>query len=408
VTDARYTYTAGMPAERVGWLMARARTTAGATERDVAMAAGVSARVVRRWERGGGVPTDDQVEAIAAACGTRLTELLPRRAAASFDPLTGALSVGEHAATVPASGIDNDAVLRAYVVMVRRQRGLRESDDVRLRQDDLDALAEALDLDDDDLEDRLVRLIGLSRSHAAAVRAQLLRRRLAVPVVSVLTGLALFSLSTIFGAPSSRLKAVDETTVPSTAARNHDGDETDGLRPVTHGAGRPVQPARTQPTPPPTMHPVPTMLTPDVHPGKAVAAVAAGVPAALPNTTAPSTAARSATARTTATRRPVAPTPATVTAVTSSRPTTPVVSTRPPPTRRTTPPPVTSSPPTATTGPPATTTTPTPPPITTTTTSTTAMVSSSAPPTTEELITTTNPPSSSSSAAVSSIVVAGP
>src|SRR5437762_11659884 len=52
VTDARYTYTAGMPAARVGWLVARARSVAGVGERDLASSVGVPVRVVRRWERG--------------------------------------------------------------------------------------------------------------------------------------------------------------------------------------------------------------------------------------------------------------------------------------------------------------------------------------------------------------------
>jgi ribosome-binding protein aMBF1 (putative translation factor) len=62
-----------MPAARVGWLVARARSVAGIGERDLASSVGVPVRTVRRWERGDLVPTDDEVEAIALACGARLT-----------------------------------------------------------------------------------------------------------------------------------------------------------------------------------------------------------------------------------------------------------------------------------------------------------------------------------------------
>ena len=127
------------------------------------------------------MPTDDEVEAIAAACGTRLTELLPRRASVSYDPATGIMRMGDQAVAMPGNMLDNDTVLGAYIGMVRRQRGLRPDQDVKVRQEDLEALGEALDLDDDELEERLVRVIGMSRTQAAAVRAQLLRRRLAVP-----------------------------------------------------------------------------------------------------------------------------------------------------------------------------------------------------------------------------------
>ena len=188
MTDARYTYTAGMPAARVGWLVARARAVAGITDRDLASSLSLPVRTVRRWERGDLVPTDDEVEAIAAACGTRLTELLPRRASVSYDPSTGIMRMGDQSVALPGSMLDNDTVLSAYIGMVRRQRGLRPDQDVKVRQEDLEALGEALDLDDDELEERLVRVIGMSRTQAAAVRAQLLRRRLAVPMVGMLAG----------------------------------------------------------------------------------------------------------------------------------------------------------------------------------------------------------------------------
>ena len=122
MTDARYTYTAGMPAARVGWLVARARAVAGITDRDLASSLSLPVRVVRRWERGDLVPTDDEVEAIAAACGTRLTELLPRRAAVSYDTATGIMRMGDQAVALPANMVDNDTVLGAFVGMVRRQR----------------------------------------------------------------------------------------------------------------------------------------------------------------------------------------------------------------------------------------------------------------------------------------------
>src|SRR5215216_6990968 len=103
VTDARYTYTAGMPAARVGWLVARARAIAGIADRDLAATIGLPLRAIRRWERGDQVPSDDEIEAIAAACGTRLTELLPRRTSVSYDPSTGIMRMGDQALALPGS-----------------------------------------------------------------------------------------------------------------------------------------------------------------------------------------------------------------------------------------------------------------------------------------------------------------
>jgi len=273
VTDARYTYTAGMPAARVGWLVARARAVAGIAGRDLASSLGLPLRVIRRWERGDLVPTDDEVEAIAAACGIRLTELLPRRASVSYDPSTGIMRMGDQAVALPGSMLDNDTVLGAYIGMVRRQRGLRPDQDVKVRQEDLEALSEALDLDDDELEERLVRVIGMSRTQAAAVRAQLLRRRLAVPMVGMLAALSLLGVNRIFTTATEQVKTVAggaitrgnpfaapttaTTVLPSATIKSPDTTATTASAPtaaptlppvVTDGTlVGPAQPSRTGP-----------------------------------------------------------------------------------------------------------------------------------------------------------------
>src|SRR5215471_20483319 len=63
--DARYMYTAGIPAARVGSLLARARNAAGLSDRDLAATMRVHPKLVRQWEQGEVVPNDDQVELIA-------------------------------------------------------------------------------------------------------------------------------------------------------------------------------------------------------------------------------------------------------------------------------------------------------------------------------------------------------
>lgn len=238
VTDARYTYTAGMPAARVGWLVARARAIAGIADRDLASTIGVPLRTVRRWERGDLVPSDDEVEAIASACGTRLTELLPRRASVAYDPATGIMRMGDQAVAMPGSMLDNDSVLAAYIGLVRRQRRLRADQDVRVRQEDLEALAEALDLDDEELEERLVRVIGLSRTQAAAVRAQLLRRRLAVPMVGMLAGLSLLGVNRIFTTATEQVKTVAGGSV--TRGNPYHTNPTTTTTTTTAGNDRPL------------------------------------------------------------------------------------------------------------------------------------------------------------------------
>jgi transcriptional regulator with XRE-family HTH domain len=310
-----------MPAARVGWLVARARAVAGITDRDLASSLGLPLRAVRRWERGDVVPTDDEVEAIAAACGTRLTELLPRRASVSYDPATGIMRMGDQAVALAANMVDNDTVLGAYIGMVRRQRGLRPDQDVKVRQEDLEALGEALDLDDEELEERLVRVIGMSRTQAAAVRAQLLRRRLAVPMVGMLAGLSLLGVNRLFTTATEQVKTVaggsitrgnpfaDPTTTttattviqsvtinptPTTATTTPAPTAAPTLPPVVVDNAAtvgPTEPSRTGPprstrrqpttdaTDPPATDPAPTETTPSGTPA----------PTAPPTTPAPTT-----------------------------------------------------------------------------------------------------------------------
>src|SRR5215207_7793395 len=209
MVDARYTCTAGIPAVRVGALIARARCAAGVSERDVALRLRVRLRTLRDWEQGEVVPTDEQIEAIADACGVRVTELLPRRDEVSYDPATGTMRLGRQAVVLPvAVRNDNDDILSAYLALVRQQRGLRPGQEVVVRTDDLEVLADALDLDDEDLEERLVGIIGLSRRQAAVVRAKLLRKRLTVGMVGMVAGFGLVAANRIFSQGTEQVHAV--------------------------------------------------------------------------------------------------------------------------------------------------------------------------------------------------------
>jgi transcriptional regulator with XRE-family HTH domain len=206
--DARYMYTAGIPAGRVGALVARARRTRGLTQRDLAGRVRVHVRALRAWERGERVPTDDQIEALAHACGLQLVDLFPRRGEVTYDPETGVMRLGAASIVLSTATRDNDGVLAAFLVLVREQRHVAPNREVAVRVDDLEALAEALDLDDDELEERLMRVVGLTRRQAAAVRAQLLRRRLTVGVVGMLAGISLVAVNRAFTTGTERVDTV--------------------------------------------------------------------------------------------------------------------------------------------------------------------------------------------------------
>ena len=416
--DARYMYTAGIPAVRVGSLLARARIAAGIADRDLAAAIRVPWRTVRQWEQGELVPNDDQIEAIADACGTRLTELLPNRTAVSYDAITGTLQMGRQSVTLPPNR-DNDAVLGAFIGLVRRQRGLRMDQDVRIRYEDVDALGAALDLNDDELEERLVRVIGLSRQQAAAVKAQLLRRRLAVPVVGMLAGLSLLGLNRLFTTGTEQVRTVaggqvvrgdpflSSTTVPTASTTSTTAAVLATSVVVTTPSSAAAPDLTTAATPPPTLPAIvmaevlavpgmpPEMRT---GPPRTTPRRVGGQPTTPGATTDPGTATNAATPP------PTSPVTTSHTAppVTATTPTTQPPATQPPPTE----PPVTTPVSVPTSGPVVTTiggggtsgTTEPPPPPTTTTTQAPPpptdppVTTTAAPPPTDPPVTTTAAP----------------
>ena len=84
----------------------------------------------------------------------------------------------DRSVVVPDVGGDNEELLRCYLALVREARGLRPSDRFALRQDDVEVLAAMLDLDDDGLEKRLMRLLHVGSSEAAEMRRRLVARRI--------------------------------------------------------------------------------------------------------------------------------------------------------------------------------------------------------------------------------------
>src|SRR4051794_37046555 len=262
LSGARYTYTAGMPVERVGWLIARARRSAGLGERELATTVGVSQRTLRRWERGAVLPTDDEVEAIALACGLRLADLLPRRGVVELDAAARSMKVGDSIAALP-DGATNGEILGLFVSLVRAERHAPDARELRLRQEDLDVLADALDLDDRDLEAQLVEIIGLTRAEASSVRSQLLRRRLVMPVAGALLGLGVVGgvqflrsdknpdVTTVAAVPATTVlaKRPPSTTIPAaesiTVPRGATTPPAEALPPT---ASSPARSALTTPT----------------------------------------------------------------------------------------------------------------------------------------------------------------
>jgi transcriptional regulator with XRE-family HTH domain len=175
----RYRYTRGIPTPRIAAILRAAADEAGLDEVGLAAATGLKRRSVRRWLRGDEIPSDQDVDLFATACGCLVIDLFPVRDVVEFDPASSILRVGDHAVGI--AEVSNDGVLRAYLALVREQRGLPSDAAVALRVEDIEVLASALDLDDDELEARLVLLARMTALEAQDVRARLLRSYLSHP-----------------------------------------------------------------------------------------------------------------------------------------------------------------------------------------------------------------------------------
>lgn len=209
-TTARYSLTQGIPAARIGWLIAEARSGAGLTQDDLAARADVKRRLVKRWEKGAQIPNDDEIVAIARACEIGVGNLLPPRDTVEFDRTARSLRVG--GAVVSVADVHNEAVLSTYVQLVRQQRGLAEGATFDLRHEDVDSLAGTLDLDDAELQQRLVSIVGIPVAEAAGVHARLLsRKRMSLPA-----GIVVGSLGLVPG--SGQAEAVTPAVPPAAVA----------------------------------------------------------------------------------------------------------------------------------------------------------------------------------------------
>ena len=104
-----------------------------------------------------------------------------------YDPAEGLLELGALSVVLtPGSG--NPAVLDAYVDLAGRCRGDRLSALVDVRQADVDALANALDLDAEDLTVQIEAALGASREEAIRLVTRLKEYRLIGGIAAAATG----------------------------------------------------------------------------------------------------------------------------------------------------------------------------------------------------------------------------
>lgn len=143
-----------------------------------------------------------------------------------FDPEERRLSLGSGSRLVPAAG-GNDAVLAAYVELVGLGRGTPPADLVEVRESDLDALCEALDLDAVDLREQLQAMLGLSRVVSRQLITRLRQRRVLRGVAATAAGIAVLGGLAV-GAAAGPTGPADRGPRPTAVAVDAEYPEVDG------------------------------------------------------------------------------------------------------------------------------------------------------------------------------------
>ncbi len=160
-----------------------------------------------------------------------------------FDPVTRRLTVGDRSTVVPEVDDRNEAMLRGYLAVVAQVRGTSVASLTQVRQDDVAALAELLDLDDADLEARFVRLLGMTPEVAADTRHRIAKHRAILAAAGITVGVL---MSTSGASGSSQDPAASVAPVAVSVAASADGT----VRAITRVTAAPETTQVDEPSPP--------------------------------------------------------------------------------------------------------------------------------------------------------------
>jgi transcriptional regulator with XRE-family HTH domain len=241
-----------MPAERLGALLRSARKRLGWKRREVEDRTGIPAALLRDYERGRLVVPPGTCARLAECYGDDLTAHVPLRVPVRLND--DRLVLGDNVRYVNTD--DTDDVLSGYVEIVARLRRSKPGEPVALRATDVAALGAALSAETHRIETRIVALLGCSRAEAKALHAELLRRKVILPVAGLAASVVAFAgfssahADTPSGPASSPTEASATVTPPSTARTTSSTSVPTTAAPVTTVSIPSVSPAPPKPSPP--------------------------------------------------------------------------------------------------------------------------------------------------------------
>jgi len=230
-----------MPAERLGALLRAARKRRGLTRKDVGAVVGISAFTLRRYERGE-KQVPPEVRARLAECyGDDLSAHIPQR----IPPQIGGGAIGA-GGLQQVVGPDVEDVIAGFIDIVQRLRDTEPGAPLALRATDVIALAGVLGHDREEIEQRIADALGCTPAVARTLHAELLRRKVILPVAGLAAGVAAFTgaaYTTHTPASGARIETSTLDTTPTTAVRP---------KTTTTAVPRPKTSTTAKPAPAPT------------------------------------------------------------------------------------------------------------------------------------------------------------
>jgi transcriptional regulator with XRE-family HTH domain len=269
---------------RLGTLLRGARKQSSLSRREVAGRTATTPGEIRLYERGNAPVPARVIAALAECYGAHLTSQLATRVPIAADATQ--IDVGSEVAPLDLDG--DDEVLQKYAHLVQRVRHAQPGEPIALRSDDLVALSRALGHDPEHVEARIVELLGCTHREARSLHAEMLRRKLVVPVAGLVTGLAVITGVGVAAAATTHASSTHPTTAPAAAAPAptiSTPPTTAAPAPVTPTTDAPAPVAAPAPVPPtteapapPTTEAAPTTQAPAPAPPTTEAPAAAPVP----------------------------------------------------------------------------------------------------------------------------------
>lgn len=208
---------ASTPPARVGWHLQRAREAAGLSAGEASASTGLTVATIADLEHGRRLLSVADHDRLAGAYGVERSALIPPRTPVVVDEAARVIRLGEREAGLGAE----DDVLASYLSLVYDVRGARPGKRIPLRDEDLDTLSAVVGDDPDQIEGRLVELMGCTHDEVRGLGALLLRRRVLGSAAALVLGMSgVAALATQLGAGSEAPVASEPATpaaVPSPA-----------------------------------------------------------------------------------------------------------------------------------------------------------------------------------------------